>query len=349
MVYGLTLTGFVIKPYTIIQQELQSDMQNIFGSDLDISSQSIAGQWINQMALKEYQLWEIAQAVYAAWSPDTASGDALDDACARVNIARLVATPSTVIALLYGSIGTIIPIGHLIQQQITGIQFALDVSVTIDQTAVGDLILTIGTVADSTDYTITINGTAYTYHSGSGATAISICTGLISALGTISGLTITAPTTSSIKILSSDGFTPYALVITANLTINTIGIFGAYTATATGSNVIPYETVTIIVNSISGLNSVINMIQGVTGRNIESDDALRIRRRNSLAGQGRATEIAIESHLIQDVAGVTAVTVISNRGDVVDIVGRPPHSFECIVAGGTASDVALGIWNNINR
>ena len=344
MAYGLTSSGFVIKPYQTIQQELQAAMQAIFGNDLDVSDQSVAGQWINEMAQKEYQLWELAQAVYASWSPDTASGDALDDACARVNILRLPATPTKVTVLLYGSAGTVVSLGHLVQQAITLLQFSLDASVTIQQANAGDAIITVGTVADLTAYTITINGTSYTYTSGVSATAQSIITGLTAALGTITGLTITNPSVTSIKIFTSDGITPYNLIVTANLTVGSLASPGAYTATTNGAYSVPLETVTIIVNAVGGLTSVINYIQGTIGRDLETDDVLRVRRRIAVTGQGRATDIAIQSYLQQQVTGVSAVTVISNRTDFTDGVGRPPHSFEAIVTGGTDADVANGIW-----
>lgn len=58
------------------------------------------------------------------------------------------------------------------------------------------------TAANSTVYKIAVNGTEYSYTSDSSATVAEICAGLVAAMGTISGLTIT-DNTSSIRIVAS--------------------------------------------------------------------------------------------------------------------------------------------------
>lgn len=55
------------------------------------------------------------------------------------------------------------------------------------------------TVADSTAYTVTLNGTPYTFTSGVGATATSIVTGLKAAIGTPTGITVSGTTTLSLS------------------------------------------------------------------------------------------------------------------------------------------------------
>jgi len=51
------------------------------------------------------------------------------------------------------------------------------------------------TVADSTAYTVTLNGTLYTFTSGVGATATTIVTGLKAAIGSPTGITVSGTTT----------------------------------------------------------------------------------------------------------------------------------------------------------
>lgn len=51
------------------------------------------------------------------------------------------------------------------------------------------------TVADNTAYTVTLNGTLYTFTSGVGATATTIVTGLKAAIGSPTGITVTGTTT----------------------------------------------------------------------------------------------------------------------------------------------------------
>ena len=112
-----------------------------------------------------------------------------------------------------------------------------------------------------------------------------------------------------------------------------------------GAISIPAGTVTDIVTLVSGLDSVNNLAEGTIGRNRETDEELRIRRRSNLGGLGKGTEEAIRHNIMQYVPNVTAVTLFSNRTDAVDSSGRLPHSFETIVAGGTDDDVAKMIWD----
>lgn len=80
------------------------------------------------------------------------------------------------------------------------------------------------TVADSTLYSVTLNGTPYTFTSGVGATATTIITGLKAAIGTVTGITVSGTTTLILGPTVSG--TGWSVVASANLT-------GANTATET--------------------------------------------------------------------------------------------------------------------
>ena len=75
----------------------------------------------------------------------------------------------------------------------------------------------------------------------------------------------------------------------------------------------PIGTLTTIVTPISGWDTITNLVAGVTGRFIETDAELRIRRQNSIRLFGAATVEAIRAHLLQDVPGVTSALVFENR------------------------------------
>jgi len=82
----------------------------------------------------------------------------------------------------------------------------------------------------------------------------------------------------------------------------------------------------------------------VVGEAIETDAQLRLRRKQSFALIGAGTVEAIRAHLLQDVDDVIGVKITENRTAVVDGSGRPSHSFETVISGGTALDVAEKIW-----
>jgi len=119
---------------------------------------------------------------------------------------------------------------------------------------------------------------------------------------------------------------------------------GEVIAIEAGSVSVLANTITTIETPFSGWDSVNNDNDGQTGRDVETDPELRLRRAESLSVTGAATVEAIRARLRQQVDDVTAVTIIENRDDVVDGDGRPPHSFEAIVQGGIEQDIADLIW-----
>jgi uncharacterized phage protein gp47/JayE len=103
-------------------------------------------------------------------------------------------------------------------------------------------------------------------------------------------------------------------------------------------------TLNIIVTPVTGWDSVVNSSDAEQGEPIEIDAALRLRRRQSLQVVGAAAVDAIRSRLINDVDGVVDAFVFENESNLPDADGRPPKSIHCVVAGGTAIDIANKIW-----
>jgi uncharacterized phage protein gp47/JayE len=85
----------------------------------------------------------------------------------------------------------------------------------------------------------------------------------------------------------------------------------------------------------------------IVGRNEESDDTLRERARETVTGGGAGTHDALVAALVNDVQGVSSVTVFENKTDTDNTGsgGLPPHSFEAVVFGGDDQDVADTIFD----
>lgn len=115
-------------------------------------------------------------------------------------------------------------------------------------------------------------------------------------------------------------------------------------ALETGAVLALAGTLTEIETPIAGWDAITNADDGDTGRAVETDPDLRLRQMQSLAVTGAGTVEAIRSRLLQQVEGVSAVTIIENRMDTPDAEGRPPHSFESVVQGGLDQDIADLIW-----
>lgn len=348
MAYGITPQGFVIKDLQTIKTELETDYRAAFGDDLDVSEDSVAGQLIGNQAKKEASLWELAQAIYESFNPDRAEDVSLDGISGLVGIERLPATSSTAVVALYGNIGTIVPAGHLIRQDETNEDFSLDEAVTIGLSSVIDIDFSVLNVLDNQLYTVTINGTGYNYTSDATATYLEIIAGLKASID-LGGepIIVVDNLDGTARIYADDGVTAFSISVDVNLQVDSQASPGDYTAVNTGPVSVPANTLITIVNPIGGLSAVNNLVAGFAGRDVETDQELRIRRRELLTGIGAATDEAIRQAVLQEVDNVTACLVISNRSDVTDGDGRPPHSFETVVSGGDEDDIAQIIWENM--
>jgi uncharacterized phage protein gp47/JayE len=107
-------------------------------------------------------------------------------------------------------------------------------------------------------------------------------------------------------------------------------------------------TLTTIVTPIDGVTAATNALDAEPGTDIETIDALRIRREASLAATGKATVPAIEAALAQ-VEGVFAVRVFENTSDETDGDGIPAHSVRAVVwdgdpAGADDDEIAAALY-----
>lgn len=345
MAYGVTSAGFVIKPLQIIKTELETSFKAAFGNDLDVSTDSVAGQLIGNLSAKYIQLWEVAQGVYNAFNPDRATGASLDGNAALVAVKRLSAVAEEVYVTLYGDAGTAILAGDKVKQSTSGQTFSLITSKTIALTSLSDYSFIIDAATALTNYSITMNGTTYTFASGVSPTKATITAGLIALIAAGQPLLMTSQVGDAGWIKSADGITEFSISLGSLISSAILGTPALYRADTAGVLSISIGTIDTIITSRAGLDSVSNLASGSGGRNLESDEELRIRRRVNLAGKGQATEDAIRAHILDEIDGVSYVNVVSNRTNgVVD--SRPAKSFEVIVLGGDEQLIADNIWTN---
>lgn len=107
-------------------------------------------------------------------------------------------------------------------------------------------------------------------------------------------------------------------------------------------------TVTVLLSSVPGVESVENGADMTGGADGESDDALRARAKDSVA-QGKSATAKALIEAVEELAGVTKVDIfINNTGqDNTGIGGLPDHSFELIVDGGADADIGQAILDTM--
>ncbi len=135
--------------------------------------------------------------------------------------------------------------------------------------------------------------------------------------------------------------------LTAGETIGENGTVSVnFAAVEHGPLEVQAETVTKIVTTVPGWDSVINPVAGVTGRDEESDAVLRDRTKQSVALNSHGSVSSLESAVAQ-VDGVIDVSVLENITNVPEEqfgITVPGHSIAVCVAGVEGADIAQAIY-----
>lgn len=352
---GLSDSGFEIKRLADLKADDDALAVQLFqdlvqpGDIVDTSASSAIGRLIGLHIPSLADLWEVAQQVYLAFDPNSATGVALDNLVAYGGLIRGEQTFSTAQALFTGDVGTLIDAGLTVRGTTTGEDFTVRASVTINATGASGIGVQATTVADSTLYTITYAGATTTntisYTSGVGATQASIQSG-IQAVVQASHPTLTATITNNILYIDRVSvFDTVNFTSSANIGIVKARKVGSLTAVNAGPITGEANTITSIQTPKTGWDAVTNPTAVVPGEDVETDEELRERFRQSK--YIRATNIleALYSDLIS-LANVIEVQIYENDTDVVDANGVPAHSFLPIILGGDPLDIAESIWEN---
>lgn len=124
-------------------------------------------------------------------------------------------------------------------------------------------------------------------------------------------------------VTADDPDIPFSGSVQPGLTITTQSSPVPFQCQDFGPVACPIGALTEILTPIGGWSAITNPKAGVTGRFIETDSELRIRRANSIRLAGNATVEAIRAHLLQNVPGVTSALVFENETMIqaeIDIV-----------------------------
>jgi uncharacterized phage protein gp47/JayE len=98
-----------------------------------------------------------------------------------------------------------------------------------------------------------------------------------------------------------------------------------------------------IETAIAGWTGVTNPLDATVGQSQESDTSVRAKYIRAFRSGGGSSVEAIRARLLR-VTGVTNAIVVENASDFPDAEGRPPHSIEAVVEGGTDAEIAAAIW-----
>lgn len=311
--YGLTATGFVPKTVEIIIDELNAEFREEFGASLPLSADTELGRAIAIFADREAAIWEYMEAVHASMSPTSATGARLDDLCALTGTIRKAAFESLVTLTLTGTAATNV---------LTGSQASVTGSGEIFTTTADATLLATDAWSSSTAYALGARVT--------NSSQVYVCT----VAGTSAGSGGPSITDAGTEV---DGTVTWAWVGAGTADIDV-----AAQSENTGAIVGAAGDIATIVTPVAGWDDVNNLNDATLGDDIETDEALRVRRESEIADAGNTTVDAARAALAK-VSGVTNVSAFWNHTDVTDADGVPPHAVEFLVQGGTDQD----IWDKL--
>lgn len=343
--YGVTDKGFVMKRYDKIVEDIQNDMSNALGFDVSQNPQSLINAVIAvPIADKLATLWEVAQDVYYSKYPSTASGINLDNACQYGNVYRESNQKTEYIIHVTAVDGTIIPKNSIVASD-TNPQVELKCAAETEITRSKCHSAVIRTVTEKPgNYQIQLNDKMYAVKATSTDTKETILKDLAAQLKAATGFAAKYDETEEALILEDETMTrDNEIVLSSNLTTVTVTGCVSYLTDDYGEVHLPNGSITVIVSNVTGLESVVNLVDPDMGRTQETDEELRLsyikKRYNSASSQAEA----IESYILSEVDDTKAVRVYENATDEVDSYGRPPHSVEVIVDGGNDDEIAKAI------
>lgn len=124
MSYGITTSGFVLKTFDEILEEMNAEAKKpeYWGADVDVSEFGEIGIFTQNMAKAVSDIWEVLEDSYHSRWINTAEGVSLDRVVAIGGLSRNAARKAIVSVSVSGTNGTTIPVGFKTQTP-QGIQF----------------------------------------------------------------------------------------------------------------------------------------------------------------------------------------------------------------------------------
>lgn len=354
--YGVTESGFVKKTLTDILSEIKEAELDQISSTLNLLDTSVLGQLNGIFGDKIRELWDLAEAVYRAAYPDSASDEALDNVSSITGAIRLKATKGKVtLDQLFTDNGTTIPAGSIVSVGSDGARFVTTESVTNSTGAEATLSAEAEAQAfgEIPGYAGSID-TIQTPISGWNAKAAITCANAESYNldGKSLTLKVNRGSEQTVNFSAGDPWTAGDVAFQIEQQTTDVDAYDAKQKVrvaslidGTGSAIqITGGTANAILgfdtSEVKGFNSA----DADEGRELETDPEFRLRRIELLEIAGSGTFEAIRAR-VREISGVIQAYVFENV-DIDTVGGMLPKSFEVVVLGGDDQEIAETIWQH---
>lgn len=348
--YGLTPEGLNIKRLDTIIDELHTGLSERWGVSTQRTQESLLNHLLTNFADRIAELWELGEAIYYANYPSSAEDISLDRACQYAGVERQAEAKTIYPIHCTGIDGTVLEAGTAISSA-TNPRFDFSISnpTTIDRSSFNRARLRVVAAVSAETYTVSINGTLYSYTAVSGDDEEAVLTGLAERISANGGFTAnvfpaTAESPITLVIEAEDVTRSYTMLLTENLTTETVTSIINFSSADYGEVVVPNGAITEIRKGPSGFNACENLCSYVAGRLKETDTELRQSYADKIFNLSDRTLQAIRAAILTNVQGVNSVAIYENDQDEPDEAGRYPHSIEVIVEGGNPTEIAEQIF-----
>lgn len=333
--YGLTPNGPNIKRLDVILDEMHESMSEKLQANTRQNPQSLLNHLLTNVADRIAELWEFGLSVYHSQYPTTAEGSSLDNAAQFGGTTREMPAKSYYPVLCTGLDGTTVPAGTIIATDTNpAINLSLASDAQITRSAFNKAVVVLAAENPSSALSMAINGELYAANDLE-ALAAAVTDEDFSVSYADGKITIEALDTASSN----------TMVLSENLTTETVSTVIVFGTEEYGDIVIPNGVITKIVKTVAGLTAVENVVSYVAGRLTETDTEMRQSYIDKIYNRSSAMLESIKSAILENVQGVLTVAPYENDTNEVDDMGRPPHSIEIVVDGGNATEIAQQILN----
>lgn len=354
--YGLTDAGFVIPTFDDVLNNYMTSLKNTFGADTATSEDTVFGQLFRIIAYTDYTLWEGMQGVYNSQTLDGAEGIYLDEIFSKRGFYRKAASAGSG----YAYVKTNNKAAWTYELS-TDTYFNADNDLTYYVSTPTMLNNRVGAYTISKANATSIGGsiTFYIQNASDGGlnsktldtasnTFITDLTKFIQDNVSTTDRNLVFNDNSNVYMgfVNTDTTKPIGLVTPvkfyASVAVGTKWSMIPVVASEVGYNPVGTESISGISSTFAGFLDTGNFYPFSTGGDIETDAEFRSRFNDNLDEAKAATRPAIIKALL-DLDGVTKVKIYDNP-TLVDQAFAPAFTFQAIVYGGTAEEVAKTIY-----
>lgn len=355
----ITSTGARRRTYTEIKADREADFRAALGDGCDLNSTGYLGQFVIAITTGLSEVWSLWQETYDARHPSNAEGVPLNYLLSLIGMERIAAAPTVLNAVCY-ALGSKVPVnlpsGKEVERLAGSLRFSLSSDITIDSASCRDIYLSRPGTTAGEEVILALSDigvVSYKVPSSSSDPEWDLLNGMVAMLADADWVgtavaydeddTKPADCQFAGRSLRLSHPTADFAIPTTSWTVELVGSNGVFDCETVGPIDVIAGDVTSIYTPVNDWVSVRNLVDGYTGRYLETDEEARIRRKVAFR-TGKSTEEAIYRWITNYVPGIAYCSVVSNRTMEVDQDGRSPKSVEVIVQGGKDIEVANAIW-----